>query len=394
MFKPISETLQNSERYFKKAAELTPEKLQKAIDQAILRIDKGIELFGGSSFPAAATGAGYIYQVTGNHGWTEGFWPGMLWLCYQLTGDEKYCVVARQCVDSFAERMDNRVNVDFHDMGFLYGLSCVMAYNLTGSEKARTYALKSADCLANRYQEKGRFIQAWGKMGVPDNYRLIIDCYMNLPLLFWATKQTGNPRYAEIAKIHAETAFETVFRPDGTTFHTYFFDPKTGERLRGVTSQGYSDDSCWARGQSWGIYGLPLYFEDSGDKSKLPLWHAITNVFLNALPTDLIPYWDLIFGDGSGQPRDTSAAAITACGLLRAAKTLKDSSYYDAAARAIVCSMIDNYTTAQGENSTALLSDGMYNWPQSKAPEGTIFGDYFYLEALAKLIKPDIKLFW
>ncbi len=394
MFQPISETLQNPERYLKKAAELTPEKLQKALDNALVRIDRGIALFGGNSFPPAATGAGYLYQKTENRDWTEGFWTGMLWLAYQLTGDAKYQTVAEQNVDSFAERMDNRVNVDFHDMGFLYGLSCVTAYDLTGSEKARTYALKSADCLANRFQQKGQFIQAWGEMGAADNYRLIIDCFMNLPLLFWATKQTGNPRYAEIAKSHATTAFETVFRANGTTFHTFFMDPNTGLPARGVTWQGYSDDSCWARGQSWGIYGLPLYFDDSGDTSKLPLWHNITNVFLNALPSDLVSYWDLLFGDGSGHPRDTSAAAITACGLMRAEKYLTDKALYDAAARAIVCSLIDNYTTAQGENSTALVSDGMYNWRQSPSPEGTLFGDYFYMEALAKLIKPDIKLFW
>ncbi len=394
MFQPVCETLQNPERYLKKAAELTPEKLQKALEQALVRIDRGIELFGGKTFPPAGSGAGYLYQATVNKGWTEGFWPGMLWLAYQVTDDIKYRTVAEQSVNSFAERMDNRVNVDFHDMGFLFGLSCVMAYMLTGNEKARTYALKSADCLANRYQEKGRFIQAWGPMGIPDNYRLIVDCFMNLPMLFWATEQTGNPRYAGIAKIHAVTAFETVFRPDGTTFHTFFFDPETGERLRGVTAQGFSDDSCWARGQSWSIYGLPLYFDDSGDKSKLPLWYKITNVFLNALPSDLVSYWDLIFGEGSTEPRDTSAAAITACGIMRAVKYLTDKKIYEAAAKAIVCSLIDHYTTAQGEKSTALLSDGLYNWPASKAPEGTIFGDYFYMEALAKLIKPDIKLFW
>jgi len=394
MFQPVSGTLQNPERYLKKAAELTPEKLKNALDAALVRIGRGIELFGGEKFPSAATGAGYLYQATENHDWTEGFWTGMLWLADQLTGDPKYRRIAEQNADSFAKRMDDQINVDFHDMGFLYGLSCVTAYDLTGSEKARAYALKSADCLANRYQEKGRFIQAWGEMGVADNYRLIIDCFMNLPLLFWATKQTGNPRYAEIANIHAETAFETVFRPDGTTFHTFFFDPKTGERLRGVTAQGYSDDSCWARGQSWGIYGLPLYFDGSGDSSRLPLWYQITNVFLNALPSDLVSYWDLIFGDGSGHPRDTSAAAIAACGLLRAGKYLSGNCVYEAAAKAIVCSLIDNYTTAQGKNSTVLVSDGMYNWPKSKAPEGTIFGDYFYLEALAKLLKPDVKLFW
>lgn len=394
MLNPIPGALRDPERYFAKAAELTPEKLQSALSAALQRIDRGIERFGGKTFPAAATGAGYVYEATDNHGWTEGFWPGMLWLCHQLTGDEKYRVIAERCVDSFAARMDNRINVDFHDMGFLYGLSCVMAYMLTGSEKARIYALKSADCLANRYQEKGRFIQAWGEMGAADNYRLIIDCYMNLPLLFWATGQTGISRYAEIANIHAKTAFETVFRADGTTFHTFFFDPKTGGRAGGVTAQGYSDDSCWARGQSWGIYGLPIYFGDSGDNSELPLWRQITNVFLNALPSDLVSYWDLIFGDGSGQPRDTSAAAIAACGIMRAEKYLTDKAVYDLAARAIICSLIDNYTTPQGAYSTALLSDGLYNRPNSKAPEGTVFGDYFYLEALAKLIKPDIKLFW
>ncbi|HOP11044.1 MAG TPA: glycoside hydrolase family 88 protein [Oscillospiraceae bacterium] len=393
MTQPVCETLKNPERWFEKAKELTPEKMKAALDAALLRIDHGMELYKGGVFPSATTDPLYIYPETENKGWTEGFWSGMLWLAYQLTGQQKYRTAAEETVASFIDRMDKQINVHFHDMGFLYGLSCVMAYEITGDERAKEYALKSADNLADRFQEKGQFIQAWGEMNAPDNYRLIIDCLMNLPLLFWATEQTGKQRYTEIAKIHLDTTLETIIRPDGTTFHTFFFDPETGARAKGVTAQGYADDSCWARGQSWAVYGLMMDFERMGDYSKLPYWYSVTNVFLNRSPSDLIAYWDLIFTDGSGHPRDTSASAIAACGLMRAKPEFENYELYQAAAKALICSLIDNYTTAQGEESTALLSDGICHWKRVPTPEGTIFGDYYYLEALAKYIKPDVILF-
>ena len=126
--------------------------------------------------------------------------------------------------------------------------------------EAKNSAIKAADCLLERWKPKGEFIQAWGNIHDNAMYRLIIDCMLNLPLLYWATDVTGDAKYREIATKHAKTCRSVIIRPDGTTYHTYYFDPETGAPLRGVTHQGFSDDSCWARGQAWGIYGFALSY--------------------------------------------------------------------------------------------------------------------------------------
>ena len=143
-------------------------------------------------------------------------------------------------------------------MGFLYSLSCVAAYKLTGSETAKKAALLAADHLAERYRETGKFLQAWGNVGEAKEYRLIIDCLLNLPILYWATEVTGDKSYAEKAENHIRTAMKCVVRPDNSTYHTHFIDMVTGEPTHGVTHQGNRNNSAWARGQAWGVYGIAL----------------------------------------------------------------------------------------------------------------------------------------
>ena len=233
---------------------LTDEKIAYALSEALKKIDANLDVFD-TVFPSHAS-VNNVYTKDENvNGWNEGFWTGILWLAYDLTGDEKYRRVAEMQIPTYTKRIKEHLGVDHHDMGFLYTPSCVAAYKLTGNEEAKETALLAADNLMRRYHEKGEFLQAWGEIGAPDNYRLIIDCLLNIPLLYWASEVTGDKKYEEIAFKHYKSTAANIMRPDGSTFHTFYFDPETGKPTKGVTHQGFRDDSCWSRGQAWGIYG-------------------------------------------------------------------------------------------------------------------------------------------
>ena len=249
-----------------------------------------------------------------------------------------------------------------------------------------------------RFQEKGGFIQAWGELGARDNYRLIIDCLLNIPLLHWASQETGNPAYRNAAVRHYEAACNNVIRDDASAYHTFYFDPETGEPLKGVTRQGYSDDSAWARGQAWGIYGIPLNYRYLKDDSAFNLFKGMTNYFLNRLPEDEVCYWDLIFTDGSEQSRDSSAAAIGVCGIHEMLKSLPevepDKDTYRHAMHCILRSLIERYTAPEIKAGNPVLLHGVYSWHSGKGvDEGNIWGDYYYMEALMRFSK-DWNLYW
>ena len=176
-----------------------------------------------------------FYPQSENVEWTTGFCTGEYWLAWELTGDDAFKQAALVQVDSFLDRIEKRIDVDHHDMGFLYSPSCVAAYKLTGSETGKKAALLAADNLIARFQEKGQFLQAWGELGAKDNYRLIIDCLLNLPLLYWASDVTGDGKYRDIALRHTKTSLANLVRDDNSTYHTYFFDTETGEPVRGAT---------------------------------------------------------------------------------------------------------------------------------------------------------------
>lgn len=248
------------------------------------------------------------------------------------------------------------------------------------------------------HQEKGGFIQAWGDLGKKEHYRLIIDCLLNIQLLFFAYQETGDQKYYDIAESHFYVSANNVIRDDASSFHTFYFDPETGQPLKGVTRQGYSDDSCWARGQSWGVYGIPLTYRHLKDESCFDLFKGVTNYFLNRLPKDHVSYWDLIFNDGSDQSRDSSATAIAVCGIHEMLKHLPevdaDKDIYKHAMHAMLRSLIEHYANDQFTPGGTSLLHGVYSWHSGKGvDEGNIWGDYYYLEALIRFYK-DWNLYW
>ena len=389
----------NRKAEYEAAGFLTREEVTAAMDRMADQVRCNMEYFG-TRFPSSAT-RNQTYGVIDNIEWTDGFWTGLLWLCYEYTGDDAFKNLALKNVDSFLNRVEKRIELDHHDLGFLYSLSClscVAGYKLTGSAEGRKAGLLAADKLMERFQEKGGFIQAWGELGARDNYRLIIDCLLNIPLLHWAFLETGNPVYRNAAVRHYEAACNNVIRDDASAYHTFYFDPGTGEPLKGVTRQGYSDDSAWARGQAWGIYGIPLNYRYVKDDSAFNLFKGMTNYFLNRLPEDEVCYWDLIFTDGSNQSRDSSAAAIGVCGIHEMLKYLpeveSDKNTYRHAMHCILRSLMERYTAPEIKPGNPVLLHGVYSWHSGKGvDEGNIWGDYYYMEALMRFYK-DWNLYW
>lgn len=353
------------------------------------------------SFQNAYSENGF-YRPIENNDWTTGFWTGEIWLSYEHTGDERLRRAGEIQIDSFLERINKKIAVDHHDMGFLYSPSCVAGYKLTGSKKGREAAIKAADQLITRYHPVGEFIQAWGPMNAPENYRLIIDCLLNLPLLYWATEETGDEKYRSIAEKHIHTALANVVREDYSTWHTFFFDMKTGAPSHGATCQGYRDGSAWARGQAWGVYGTALAYKYTHREEYTDIFRNVCEYFLTHLPKDLIPYWDLEFTDGDGEPRDSSSASIAACGMLEMAKYMKkeEAEHYTRIAGQIMKSLYDNYAVKDEKLSNGLVLHSTYS---NHSPYNTCnhygvdecnsWGDYFYMEALTRLSK-DWELYW
>lgn len=334
-----------------------------------------------------------------NVGWTTGFWPGMLWLGYELTGDPEYRRAGLAQVHRFADRLREKTDIDHHDLGFLYTLACVAPWRLTGDSAARQTAVAAADQLLTRFLERAGILQAWGRLDDPqERGRVIADSLMNLPLLYWAGEQTGEPRYAQAARRHAGRIRDHLVRPDGSTFHTFYFDPATGAPLYGKTAQGAADNSCWSRGQAWTIYGFVLNYGYTRDESFLRTACRVADYFLAHLPEDGVAYWDLVFAEGGAEERDSSAAAIAVCGLLELARRLPEGNQarrYFAEAQRIVGSLIRGYSTIHHSESNALLLHGVYSKPHGAGvDEGNLWGDYFYLEALLRLVKPDWKPYW
>lgn len=346
---------------------------------------------------------GQFYPQSDNTDWTNGFWTGEIWLAYEYCLEngrkedaQKLREAAEIQVASFAHRIKEKIAVDHHDMGFLYTPSCVAAYKLTGQQEAKEAAILAADQLITRFQPVGGFIQAWGKMNAPEDYRLIIDCLLNLPLLYWATEESGDRKYREIAEKHIHTAVANVIREDASTWHTFFFNMETGEPDHGATCQGYRDGSAWARGQAWGVYGMACAYRYTKRTDYIEKFRLVTEYFLNHLPDDLVPYWDLEFGEGSTEPRDSSSAVIAACGMLEMSKYLEaeEAAYYTSVAKKLMKALYDKYAVKDSAVSNGLVLHSTYS---NHSPYNTcnhygvdecnIWGDYFYMEALTRIMK-------
>jgi unsaturated chondroitin disaccharide hydrolase len=330
------------------------------------------------------------YHRVGNVEWTPGFWTGLLWLAHQQTGDAMYRDSALALIPSFGARLAaGGAGVDTHDLGFLYTLSCNAAWTQTGSAEARALAVRAADLLAARYWKGGRIFQAWGRLDdAAERGRIIVDSTMNMPLLFSAAREDERSVYRDMAVNHLDQCARLLVRPDGSTYHTYFVDTETGKGLYGKTEQGLSDQSCWARGQAWGIYGFALAYRHTRDDRFRETARQLARHFLDRLPADGICRWDLYLRDEERQERDTSAAAIAASGLLELSGLLdagdRDRSALSGAAAEMLDTLSSHYL-ATDPDEDGILSGGVCHRPQGHGVnECCLWGDYFYVEALAR----------
>ena len=369
---------------------ITDGEAQAALDKAVEQVRCNLPLY--TVQCQNHSSINNIYPPCDNVQWTCGFWPGEVWLAYERTGEPCFRAAGLALAGSFERRIREKREVDHHDMGFLYTPSCVAAYRLTGDRGARDAAVLAADQLLTRFQPRGEFLQAWGAMDEPENYRFIIDCLMNLPLLYWATEETGDGKYADIAKRHTAVCLANSFRGDGSTYHTFYMNPD-GSPGYGRTCQGYRDDSFWARGQAWGVYGSILSWRYTRDPAALDAFRKALDFYLTRLPEDLVPCWDMLFQPDSGEPRDSSSAAIAACGLLEAARILPgEGAEYEKLAREMMGSLARDYAVKTPVPGGGLILHGTYSKKSpynTCTPEGvdecTSWGDYFYLEALTRL---------
>ena len=377
-----------------------------ALAAALATIRRNIARFG-DSYPDDTTADGrYPLRPAaggipegGNRGWTTGFWPGMQWLAWELTGQEEFLDAAVRHAADFAKRIAGGRDIETHDLGFLYTLSSITAWRLLGLGAARDAALLAADHLMGRFLPAAGIIQAWGDLSdSAQRGRTIIDSLMNMPLLSWAGQQTGDPRYAQVVRRHTSELRTHMLRADNSTFHTYYWDAETGQSRYGATAQGAHDDSCWARGQAWAIYGFALNYRATGDPLLADASRRCADYFLDRLPADLVPCWDLAYLGDTDVPRDSSAAAIAACGLFELAGLDDDAGRadrYRRAAESILDSLIAGYTPVPDDSSDALLLRGVYDMPKGiGVDEGTLWGDYYYLEALTRRVRPDWRPYW
>ncbi len=316
--------------------------------------------------------------------WTSGFYPGVLWLAYEYSGDEHLREKAEACTAPIAI-IGSRDPRD-HDIGFIVSPSFGNGYRLTGNPEYKKVMLAAADTLATLYNPKIGTIHSW-PFKEEYEHNTIIDNMMNLELLFWAAKNGGEKRLEEIAVRHAEVTQQYIVRPDSAVYHLGSFS-KDGEFLRGVAHQGYADDSMWARGQAWGIYGFAIAYREVGRKDFLATSMKLADHFMNRLPEDGVPYWDYDDPAIPTSPKDASAAAAAASGMLELYKLIEEEcvaqKYYDNAVALLTAISTDEFIS--GERNDAILTHSTGHHPKGwEIDVPIVYADYYYLDALLKL---------
>ena len=324
--------------------------------------------------------------------WTNGFWGGIMWQMYTLTGKEIYRNIAEQNEKKLDADLMDYEKLD-HDNGFKWLPTAVADYRVTGNRSSKNRGLLAAGNLAGRYNCAGKFIRAWNdwpNSKVDRRGWAIIDCMMNLPLLYWASEETGDPRFSQIAANHADTAMKAFIRGDGSANHIVEFDPASGEMIKSYGGQGYGDGSSWTRGQSWGLYGFILSYLHTQNNAYLETAERIANYFIANIPdSGLIPV-------DFRQPEDvkledSTAAAIASCGLIELARQ-KDGRqqkiYLNAALKMLQALTKNSFNWNEEEDNLLTKCTAAYH--DEKHEFSIIYGDYFFLEALMKLTDKEL----
>ena len=312
--------------------------------------------------------------------WTSSFFTGMALLAWRETEDEYFLEQVLRLAPAYREKALVRYLDMHHDAGFLYTLYSVALYKLTGDRAQREVGLAAAEALYQRFNPTGNFIRAWGRLDTTEHDNMaIIDCMMNLPLLYWASRETGNPKYHDVAVRQADTSLKCFVRLDDSVFHAFRFDLKTGQPLWGDNYCGRSVDSYWARGAAWAIYGFALSHRYTGDPKYLEVSLRLARKFIAQLDAEIVPQWDFRLPRGSLPVRDASAAAVVVCGFqelqkLGAADALILKSKDALLARLCGADYLDTTSACRGVLKSAYGDKVAYS----------SWGDYFMMEALAR----------
>lgn len=318
--------------------------------------------------------------------WCSGFYPGVLWYAYENSGDKELKDKAIKFTETLKPIAYSSARN--HDIGFQLYCSYGNGYRLTKNEDYKNILLAAADTLATLYNPKAGTILSWPSQIKRYKHNTIIDNMMNLELLFWAAKNGGDKKLYDIAKSHAEQTMEHLVRADGSAFHVASFNMETGAFLKGYTHQGYANESMWARGQGWGIYGFAMAYRETRDSKFLNTAIKLSNKFLERLPEDGIPFWDFDDPKIPNAPKDASAAAVAACGLIELSGLVTDTELkntYIKASRTLI-EKLSTTAYLSGSKNDALLLHSTGNHPKNKEIDvPIIYADYYYMEALLRL---------
>lgn len=318
--------------------------------------------------------------------WTSGFYPGTLWYMFELTGDEKW----KERATKYTEELeDQQYNASNHDVGFRMFCSYGNALRLTEDSSYIPVLIASANTLISRYYEGVGCIRSWDFNDDVWMCPVIIDNMMNLELLFWASRESGDQLYYDIAVSHAKTTMANHFRDDYSTVHVVDYDTITGDVRQRNTHQGFADESSWARGQAWGLYGYVMTYRFTQDESFLSLAEHIAGFILDhpRLPEDLVPYWDFDAPGIPDVPRDASAAAIIASALYELSGYSEKGELYREKADAIMESLGSIYISEPGTKMGFILDHATGNLPGNSEIDVPLnYADYYYMEARVRQI--------
>lgn len=361
------------------------ETLKRAIDVADFQLRQSAAEFDSTQLFPRSWKAGK-FRAVDPYDWTSGFFPGSLWIGYQLTGDP----VLKSEAEKYTARLSGIPSYrGTHDLGFMVYCSYGMQQAVEGDEASAAAIAEAAQSLSSRFDDGIGLIRSWD-FG-PWNYPVIIDNMMNLEMLFWTSRHTGDRTYYDIAVRHADRTLENHFREDNSSYHVVSYNGDGTVETKG-TFQGYSDESTWARGQAWGLYGYAMCYRETGCERYLEQAEKIAELIMNhpATPEDRIPYWDYDAPNIPNAPRDSSAAAVMASALFELS-TMVDGElskrYFDYGELLLMNLSTASYLAEKGENGGFILKHAVGHLPANSEIDVPLnYGDYYYLEAIRRYL--------
>lgn len=335
------------------------------------------------------------WKEVGNHKliWTSGFYPGVLWYAYDVTGNERWKNEAIKRTEVFE---DFKNITEHHDIGFMMFPAYGNGYKIGGKKEYKDILLTSATSLASRFNPNVGTIRSWSNKMHPrwKQHITIIDNMLNLELLFWAAKNGGDKKFYDIAVKHAETTMKNHFRKDLTSWHVLEYDSINGNVLNRHTKQGFADDSRWSRGQAWGVYGYTMVYKETKDKKFLDFAQKLADKYISLLPEDMVPAWDFDVQNNPKEEKDASAAAIVASALMDLSTFVDNKAdkerYFKAGVKMLKSLGSENYSAVGKADSFLLHSTGAKSLGH-EIDVALIYADYYYIEALSRLKKLEAK---